>query len=204
MARTTDTRERLLAAAEQLFLERGFEAASTRDITEAAGANLAAVNYYFRSKQDLVTAVAERIVRPALSRQAEALDRLRARPAPPAVEEIAAAYVTPFVELREGERGGQIARFVSRAMYDGTGPVRAVLGPVENRFREQLARALPGLSAQERETRFRAMVGVLLMYGLGLLTDGMPPSPPERIAARLTAFCAAGLAAPPAAEAAPR
>src|SRR5262245_55684129 len=47
------TRERLLAAAGPIFAERGFEAASIRDIAREAGANLGAVNYHFRSKEQL-------------------------------------------------------------------------------------------------------------------------------------------------------
>jgi AcrR family transcriptional regulator len=198
MTRTTTTRERLLSAAERLFLERGFHATSTRDITEAAGANLAAVNYYFRSKRELMDAVAERVIRPALLGQAEELDRLRARPGAPTVLEIARAYVGPFVRLTEGERGDQIARFVSRVMSEGTEPVRRATGPVEDRFRAELARALPGLSAEERELRFRAMVGVLLMYGLGLLTQHAPGTSPEQLTEQIAAFCAGGLASPPA------
>ena len=43
------TRERILKAAEALFAERGFETVSLRDITGAADANVAAVNYHFGS-----------------------------------------------------------------------------------------------------------------------------------------------------------
>jgi AcrR family transcriptional regulator len=51
------TRERLLDTAERLFAERGFAATSVRDITDGAGANLGAVNYYFRSKDNLYVEV---------------------------------------------------------------------------------------------------------------------------------------------------
>jgi TetR/AcrR family transcriptional regulator, regulator of cefoperazone and chloramphenicol sensitivity len=51
------TRERLLDTAERLFADRGFAATSVRDITDAAGANLGAVNYYFRSKENLYAEV---------------------------------------------------------------------------------------------------------------------------------------------------
>lgn len=40
-------------AARKLFTEKGFEATKTREIAEAAGINLALLNYYFRSKQKL-------------------------------------------------------------------------------------------------------------------------------------------------------
>ena len=53
-----DTRQRLIDAAGTIFAEKGYEAASVRDICTAAGANLAAVNYHFGGKRELyVTAV---------------------------------------------------------------------------------------------------------------------------------------------------
>ncbi len=48
-----EPRERILSAAGQEFAERGYEAATVRDICLAAGVNLAAVNYYFGDKQRL-------------------------------------------------------------------------------------------------------------------------------------------------------
>lgn len=47
------TRDRIVEAAGEMFAERGFEATTVRDICHSAGANLAAVNYYFGDKQRL-------------------------------------------------------------------------------------------------------------------------------------------------------
>ena len=47
------TRDRILDAAGQLFAERGFDVTTVRDICQVAGANVAAVNYYFRDKERL-------------------------------------------------------------------------------------------------------------------------------------------------------
>jgi len=65
---TRETRDRLLEEAEPLFAERGFEATSVRDITAAAGANLAAVNYHFGGKDKLYREVFRRRLT-ALARQ---------------------------------------------------------------------------------------------------------------------------------------
>jgi AcrR family transcriptional regulator len=51
------TRERLLDEAEELFAQRGYHAVSVREITKAAGSNLAAVNYHFGNKQNLYVEV---------------------------------------------------------------------------------------------------------------------------------------------------
>lgn len=66
----SETVERILDAAEQLFAERGFAETSLRLITSKAGVNLAAVNYHFGSKKALIQAVFSRFL--ALLRQSRA------------------------------------------------------------------------------------------------------------------------------------
>lgn len=51
------TRQRLIQAAGELFAEKGFKETTVRDISEKAGANLAAVNYHFGDKERLYEAV---------------------------------------------------------------------------------------------------------------------------------------------------
>ncbi len=48
-----DTRTRILNAAGPVFAEKGFQAATVRDICQAASVNLASVNYYFGDKERL-------------------------------------------------------------------------------------------------------------------------------------------------------
>jgi AcrR family transcriptional regulator len=50
---TDPTQQRLLEAAELVFAEKGFKAASIREICKKAGANIAAINYYFGDKERL-------------------------------------------------------------------------------------------------------------------------------------------------------
>ncbi|HEX5413367.1 MAG TPA: CerR family C-terminal domain-containing protein [Terriglobia bacterium] len=57
-----ETRERLLEAAAELFVERGYNHVTVRDICQAAGANLAAVNYYFRDKLGLYQEVLMKVI----------------------------------------------------------------------------------------------------------------------------------------------
>jgi AcrR family transcriptional regulator len=50
-----DTKERVLAAALEVFAERGFQAATVEEIAERAGMTKGAVYYWFRDKEDLAT-----------------------------------------------------------------------------------------------------------------------------------------------------
>jgi AcrR family transcriptional regulator len=52
-APTGDTKEKLLRAASEIFVEKGFREATVAEISRRAGANVAAVNYHFGSKKAL-------------------------------------------------------------------------------------------------------------------------------------------------------
>ncbi len=83
------TRDRLLDAAERLFAQKGYNGVSVREITKAANASLAAVNYHFRSKKELYMEV----FRQRWQRQSE---RLRA----PMLELKARDDLTPEIVVR--------------------------------------------------------------------------------------------------------
>lgn len=51
------TEERIKAAAAKIFMEKGFDGTTTRDIAKEAGLNSALMNYYFRSKEKLFAGV---------------------------------------------------------------------------------------------------------------------------------------------------
>ena len=76
------TKDRILDAAESLFMEHGFEATSLRSITAAAGVNLAAVNYHFGSKEELFQAVLTRRLDPMNQERLDLLTALERAAAP--------------------------------------------------------------------------------------------------------------------------
>lgn len=47
------TEQKILNAAKEIFTQKGFTATKTRDIAQAAGSNLALLNYYYGSKENL-------------------------------------------------------------------------------------------------------------------------------------------------------
>lgn len=76
-------RQSLLAAAVEVFGERGLEAATTRDIAQRAGQNIATIAYHFGNKEGLYLGVAEHIAGLLLKRTEARLaeaERLLARP----------------------------------------------------------------------------------------------------------------------------
>ena len=80
-ARGDETRRRIIDSAIQLFGQRGYDGASTRDIAKLAGVNAPALQYYFDGKEGLYRACAEHIAesaaahfQPALAQAQAALD----------------------------------------------------------------------------------------------------------------------------------
>lgn len=118
MNQPQDTRETLLREARSLFARRGFEGASVRAITRAAGANLGAVNYHFDSKAGLYHAV----LAAAWGEVAAAVQAEAERPGPPLVR-IEAVLRVLFAGL---ERQPDLAGLVLRELA-ATRPVPAPL-----------------------------------------------------------------------------
>jgi AcrR family transcriptional regulator len=210
------TKERILDAAESLFGERGFAGTSLRALTAAAGVNVASVNYHFGSKEGLLRAVVQRAMASVNADRQHMLDRLQAGGGEPAVEDLVRAFVTTGASLleRHGERDRQVARFIGRVMCEPGPEVRrlfaAEVGPVEGRYAEALAKALPHLTTDEVAFRYQAMVGLLALHQSGTLTDLHPSfqggaaavertssDTTEQLVAMLTGlFCAPSMACP--------
>src|ERR1700730_18661038 len=96
---SSNTKTRIMNAADKLFGLNGFDATSLRDITAEAQVNLAAVNYHFQSKESLIDAIIERRIGPINRSRFEMLDA--AGPSP-SVEKIVEAFLLPLlmVEVR--------------------------------------------------------------------------------------------------------
>jgi len=62
MAKSKNTEQKIFDAATELFMEKGVDRTSVRDIASKAGINLALMNYYFRSKENLFDAIFTNLV----------------------------------------------------------------------------------------------------------------------------------------------
>ena len=94
------TKDKIMDAAEKLFAKKGFHGASLRNITTAAGVDLALVNYHFGSKERLLAAVLDRrgqvLNEERLQRLAAV--RLSAAPHPPSTEAVVDAFLDPILD----------------------------------------------------------------------------------------------------------
>ena len=106
-----DTRERILSCAERLFAESGFDLTSLRTITTEAEVNLAAVNYHFGTKDELVREVLRRRIEPLNKERFDELARREASAGPsgPSVEEIIDAFIGPALRLSSDPAGGAVS-----------------------------------------------------------------------------------------------
>ncbi|MFI6287799.1 TetR/AcrR family transcriptional regulator [Streptomyces sp. NPDC051018] len=180
----TDTRERILDAAIGLFGERGYAATSLRAVTEAADANIAAVNYHFGSKEGLLRAVIDRAIGPVNTERERILDQLVSRGGTPAAEDLVRAFAetgATLASVREQDaRGAEVARFMGRVMFEPDPAVRRIfadeVSPVEGRYLEALVDALPALPREEVVFRYRTMVGLLALHQTGALDDLSVPA----------------------------
>ena len=152
------TRALLLREAERLFAERGVDSVSLRDITDAAGANTAAVHYYFGSKRELVVALVDQRASELGRRREAHLKGLEAEAAPD-IRSLAAALVRPTAELVGESSGGRhYVRFIKRvALLPEYAPLlEEAYDPHTRRYLELLARVTPALDDEVRLLRFAA------------------------------------------------
>jgi AcrR family transcriptional regulator len=205
------TKERILDAAESLFMEHGYEATSLRLITAAADANLASANYHFGSKEELFEAVLTRRLDPMNQARVRLLDRFEAdtAPAPLACERILDALFIPALELaRDPERGGQnFLRLLGRAYADPAPFIRRFLSEqyalMIVRFKAAFGRALPHLPRKELSWRLHFIMGALsyTLAGTDALKiiaelNPLETDNDEILLRRLAPFLLAGLTAP--------
>jgi AcrR family transcriptional regulator len=206
-----DTRERILAAAEEEFMARGFASTSLRTITSRAGVNLAAVNYHFGSKEALVREVFARHLGPLNQARIAHLARLEAEAGgtPLSPEKVIEAMVAPAMQVsRDPLRGGaRFLRLLGRAFSEPADSMRELLPEqyrdVVLRFKAALVRALPELPEAELVWRMHFMFGAMSysMAGNDALQliatcEVKGADDAEAIIARLIPFLTAGLQAP--------
>jgi len=155
---TTRTRGKLLAAAGEIFAEKGFRNATVAEICLKAGTNVAAVNYHFGSKETLYREAWRHVF--AQSMAAHPPDGGVAADAPP--EERLRGQVTSLLDRIVDENNREF-RIMQREFSNPTGllseVMREEIRPLQQRT-EKLVRELLGPQVTEQEVQF-CEVGII-------------------------------------------
>ena len=211
-----DTAKAILNAAEELFSEKGFAETSLRNITTKAGVNLAAVNYHFGSKKELIQAVFARFLNSFCQRLDQQVDAYQQQRGSAQPDLNAVLMMLPATALEDDKgvqddlsqrRLGIFMRLLGLAYTQGQGHVRKFLkqeyGTVFNRYMVLVTAASPQLSNEERFWRIHFMLGAtvftlsgadslmaMAQHEFGLTTDI------SQVFDKLIPFLGAGLQAP--------
>ena len=149
-------------AALDLLADRGEDAVTLRALTDAAGANVAAVSYHFGSLQSLCDASVEYALERYLDAQEEALSGLGPEST---LEELAAAFARPMMRaLSTGGRDLDVMRIVARAGIDPPQGWRRFAARFDRIRADVLLvqkATVPGVKDRELIFRTRCVAGLL-------------------------------------------
>ena len=212
--RNIDTRERILDAAERLFMAHGYEGTSMRQITGEAAVNLAAANYHFGSKESLMQEVFRRRLDWLNEERLRVLDEMErvAAGKPLKPSQIVDGFFGTLLRLADDDQRGGIVflRLLGRTHTEPSEFIRTFLadeyaGGME-RYQQALFRALPDVPRAEIVWRFHFMLGATSYAiagtdALRLVTDWKiedldTVDRNDRLVPRLMSFLLGGLRAP--------
>ena len=208
-----DTRERILDAAELVFMQHGYDGSSMRVVTAEAGVNLAAANYHFGSKEALMQAVLRRRLDVINSERMRRLDEAEAKaagkPLKPSVI-IDCFFGTLLRVAADQQAGGEtFLRLLGRTITDPSDFIRTFMSAeyadVLERYKQAMFRSLPDVPKAEIVWRFHFMLGATSYAiagtdALELVTDWQVEegsvAQDENLLPRLMSFLLGGLRAP--------
>jgi len=195
-----------------MFAESGL-GVSSRDITSAAEANLAAINYHFGSKDQLIREAFHRLASMVNSKRLAALDAYEESVgnSKPKVEPILRAHVEPAV--RATLQSQDLDRYYNRYAFlfyearqrSGIEALAAETDIIVERFTAALSRALPHLTKAELLWRYDFMIAAIVhilldaetLNRVSRLSSGeCRTKDPDEVIRQLLSFLKAGMAAP--------
>lgn len=176
-----DTAPKLIAATETLLVGKGYASVTLRDITEMAGANVAAVAYHFGSKDELVAKVFHDALHEVTDVQKRAIDSL---PADASIRDVVLAWLSPALNPTvTTKRHQNLWALIRRgALEQAPGLVAAAgtLTDFANPLFERLTRLLPHVSQPILRTRHDLILGgVSALFGAthqGQTDPALPPN----------------------------
>ena len=163
------TRERILDVAERQFMVHGYDATSMRMITRAAQVNLAAVNYHFGSKEELLREVFRRRLSWLNNERLSVLDALeeQANGQPLKPSQVLEAFFGPLLHIGEVEALGGMTflRLLGRTLTDPSEFITTFFADeyaeVIERYKQALIRSVPDVPRAEIVWRLHFMLGAM-------------------------------------------
>jgi AcrR family transcriptional regulator len=192
------TRQRLLDATRGLLAERGEDAVTLREVTEAANANVAAVSYHFGSLGALCRATMEQASANLIGGQ---IERLRALGEHPTLEQLATAMAQPVIRALTGPDPAERAllRIMARTLADPPDELREkILGlraRADAELLPRLGRALPGVGDEELRLRAESAIGIMHFLAAGNVRLDLESKAPAELERLLVPVLAGALAA---------
>jgi AcrR family transcriptional regulator len=201
----TDTKERLLKAAKDLFVRKGFSGVSIREIAREAEANSALISYYFGDKEGLFKGVLESFVRPLNANRMAQFAQLE-KQADITVEEVVRAWVAPMFLMPKSMNASPVVSLslTLSAEYDTLSEqiILDLYDEMNECFLCLLERCLPHASRTNLVWRLYFLVGAALTASrpraksVQKLTHGrINHQDTEELVAQLVQFAAAGFRA---------
>lgn len=160
---SSETPDRLKQAVEELLLSKGESGLTLRDITDAAGANVAAVAYHFKSKDNLVALVFGEALDEVTNLQT---GRVKSLPADHTLRDLIEVWLHPLLSAagpddREAKLWLIIQRGAAEKAPSLVSNMMRVANPVEQTLLPLLAKHLTHLSKDELIFRHNAVLGGL-------------------------------------------
>jgi len=161
------TKNKILDAAENLFAIQGFNGTSLREITSRAEVNLAAVNYHFGSKKELIKSVMSRYMNELSPRLESSLVNICEQESLTLLE-VFSAFIEPLLSLNEFKENGtsNFLQLLGRGYSDSQGFLRWFLTTqypgVINNFVKAVQKAYPELTTEEMFWRLHFTMGTVV------------------------------------------
>jgi AcrR family transcriptional regulator len=180
------TRQGLQTAALELLSQRGQEGVTLREITDRAGANVAAVSYHFGSLKALCDSAIEHALEQYLD---DKILELGSLPSTATLHDVAAAFARPMVRaLAAGGQDLAVMRTVARVGIDPPQGWERLDGKFDQSRREALRVLtvnLPGVDEQELIFRTRCAAGLLNWLALAPIGTELAAMSAEQIERQL-------------------
>lgn len=158
-----DPQELIIEAAERLLATDGPQKATVRAITEAAGVNVAAVNYHFGSRDGLMTVICAQHMRPANNRILERLQQVDRAQGTVSVKAIFAPLVSTALTVWMHDdvlKGLRDFIFVDAELVQKLNVTE--MSDVYQQMQDALAEACPTLAPEQVRRRFSFAMATIM------------------------------------------